>query len=94
MFHRQYQCCIPIPEDKRKFVIDLKTDKVCANELKSKKQGEFFGVRFHVLSTLHASYIKCKNIFTKILRDVGMEVPKSIETRSKYTMHAFKGRGR
>ena len=39
-------------------------------------------------------YIKCKNIFTKMLKDVGMEVPKSIETRSKYTMHAFKGRGR
>ena len=27
-------------------------------------------------------------------KDVGMEVPKSIETRSKYTMHADKGRGR
>ena len=40
------------------------------------------------------SIYKCKNIFTKMLRDVGMEVPKSIETRSKYTMHAFKGRGR
>ena len=38
-------------------------------------------------------FYKCKNIFTKMLRDVGMEVPKSIETRSKYTMHAFKGRG-
>ena len=37
---------------------------------------------------------KCKNIFTKMLKDVGMEVPKSIETRSKYTMHADKGRGR
>ena len=36
---------------------------------------------------------KCKNIFTKMLKDVGIEVPKSIETRSKYTMHADKGRG-
>ena len=35
---------------------------------------------------------KCKNIFTKMLKDVGIEVPKSIETRSKYTMHADKGR--
>ena len=37
--------------------------------------------------------IKCKNIFTKMLKDVGIDVPKSIETRSKYTMHADKGRG-
>ena len=37
--------------------------------------------------------IKCKNIFTKMLKDVGMEVPKSIETRSKFSMHADKGRG-
>ena len=36
---------------------------------------------------------KCKNIFTKMLKDVGIEVPKSVETRSKYTMHAYKGRG-
>ena len=36
---------------------------------------------------------KCKNIFTKMLKDVGMEVPKSIETRSKFSMHADKGRG-
>ena len=28
-------------------------------------------------------YIKCKNILTKILKDVGIEVPKGIETRSK-----------
>ena len=34
---------------------------------------------------------KCKNIFTKMLKDVGMEVPKSIETRSKFSMHADKG---
>ena len=33
-----------------------------------------------------------KNIFTKMLKDVGIEVPKSIETRSKYTMHADRGR--
>ena len=38
-------------------------------------------------------YNKCKNIFTKMLKDVGMEVPKSIETRSKFSMHADKGRG-
>ena len=31
---------------------------------------------------------KCKNIFTKMLKDVGMEVPESIETRSKFSMHA------
>ena len=37
---------------------------------------------------------KCKNIFTKMLNDVGIEVPKSIETRSKFSMHADKGRGR
>ena len=37
--------------------------------------------------------IKCKNIFTKMLKDVGIEVPKSIETRSKCSMHADKGRG-
>ena len=38
-------------------------------------------------------YYKCKNIFTKMLKDVGIEVPKSIETRSKYTIHADKDRG-
>ena len=37
--------------------------------------------------------IKYKNIFTKMLNDVGMEVPKSIETRSKFSMHADKSRG-
>ena len=43
---------------------------------------------------LFCTYIyKCKNIFTKMLKDVGMEVPKSIETRSKFSMHADKGRG-
>ena len=31
--------------------------------------------------------------FTKMLKDVGMEVPKSIETRSKFSMHGDKGRG-
>ena len=31
--------------------------------------------------------------FTKMLKDVGIEVPKSIETRSKCSMHAGKGRG-
>ena len=42
---------------------------------------------------VHVIIVKCKNIFTKMLKDVGIEVPKSIETRSKYTMHADKGRG-
>ena len=46
----------------------------------------------HVI--LKGRIYKCKNIFTKMLKDVGMEVPKSIETTSKYTMHADKGRGR
>ena len=41
----------------------------------------------------HAHLYKCKNIFTKMLKDVGIEVPKSIETRSKCSMHADKGRG-
>ena len=40
-----------------------------------------------------ASIYKCKNIFTKMLKDVGIEVPESIETRSKFSMHADKGRG-
>ena len=54
---------------------------------------------YHVVSYdfSYVQYIyivhKCKNIFTKMLKDVGIEVPKSIETRSKYTMHADKGRG-
>ena len=38
-------------------------------------------------------FYKCKSIFTKMLKDVGMEVPKSIETRSKFSIHADKGRG-
>ena len=29
---------------------------------------------------MHIYIYKCKNIFTKMLKDVGMEVPKSIET--------------
>ena len=42
----------------------------------------------------HISFkYKCKNIFTKMLNDVGIEMPKSIETRSKFSMHADKGRG-
>ena len=45
---------------------------------------------FHLRTMLS---LKCKNIFTKMLKDVGMEVPKSIETRSKFSMHADKGRG-
>ena len=46
----------------------------------------FYCVLIHVIT-------KCKNIFTKMLKDVGMEVPESIETRSKFSMHADKGRG-
>ena len=42
-----------------------------------------------LLHTLKTS----KNIFTKMLKDVGIEVPKGIETRSKCSMHADKGRG-
>ena len=38
----------------------------------------------HIESTDSMIY-KCKNIFTKMLKDVGMEVPKSIETRSKFS---------
>ena len=45
------------------------------------------------LSYLAGLYTKCKNIFTKMLKDVGIGVPKSIETRSKCSMHADKGRG-
>ena len=36
---------------------------------------------------------KCKYIFTDMLKDEGIEVPKSIETWSKFSMHADKGRG-
>ena len=32
--------------------------------------------------------LKCKDIYTKMLKDVGIEVPKSIETRSKCSIHA------
>ena len=32
-------------------------------------------------------------ILTKMLKDVGFEVPKSVETRSKCSIHADKGRG-
>ena len=31
--------------------------------------------------------------FTKMLKDIGIIVPKSIEARSKFSMHANKGRG-
>ena len=33
-----------------------------------------------IIRKLFFPNIKCKNIFTKMLKDVGMEVPKSIET--------------
>ena len=42
---------------------------------------------------LYIYIYKYKNNFTKILKDVGIEVLKSIETRSKCSMHADKGRG-
>ena len=48
---------------------------------------------FHPSSSCDTTILKCKNIFTKMLKDVGIEVPKSIETRSKFSMHADKGRG-
>ena len=49
---------------------------------------------FMMLLSMYACHIyKCKNIFTKMLKDVGIEVPKNIETRSKCSMHADKGRG-
>ena len=35
----------------------------------------------------------CTSVKTKMLKDVRIEVPKSIETRSKCSMHAGKGRG-
>ena len=35
---------------------------------------------------------KCKNIFNKMLKDVGIEVPKSIETRSVKVQHACRQR--
>ena len=40
------------------------------------------------VSTIYAHSVlyKCKNISTKMLKDVGMEVPTSIETRSKFSM--------
>ena len=36
--------------------------------------------------------VKCKNIFNKMLKDVGIEVPKSIETRSVKVQHACRQR--
>ena len=48
----------------------------------------------HVIIVFSYLYVhKCKNIFIKMLKDVGIEVLKSIETRSKCSMHADKGRG-
>ena len=38
-------------------------------------------------------HCKCKNISTTMFKDVEIEVPKSIETRTKCSMHADKGRG-
>ena len=49
----------------------------------------------HIICIQYYNYnvsSKCKNIFTKMLKDVGMEVPKCIKTRSKFSMHADKGR--
>ena len=45
------------------------------------------------MKCFYYTLVKCKNIFTKMLNDVGIEVPKSMETRSKFSMHADKGRG-
>ena len=42
---------------------------------------------------LHHQLAQVYNIFTKMLKDEGIEVPKSIETRSKCSIHADKGRG-
>ena len=46
-----------------------------------------------LLHTVKTSGTSVKNIFTKMLKDVGIGVPKSIETSSKCSMHADKGRG-
>ena len=46
--------------------------------------------RISCLVLIRLAIIKCKNIFIKMLNDVGIEVPKSIETRSKFSMHADK----
>ena len=40
-----------------------------------------------------ATHSKNKTFSLKMLKDVGIEGPKSIETRSKFSMHADKGRG-
>ena len=50
--------------------------------LKTKK--EFVYISY----SSYSIYMTRKNIFTKMLKDVGMEVSKSIETRSKFSMHA------
>ena len=48
--------------------------------------------RFMCVPTHSKTSETSKNIFTKMLKEVGIEVPKSIETRSKCSMHADKGR--
>ena len=45
-----------------------------------------------LLHTVKTSETSVKT-FSKMLKDVGIEVLKSIETRSKCSMHADKGRG-
>ena len=47
--------------------------------------------KFDISADLHqnAKFNKCKNIFTKMLKDVGIEVPKTRETRSKCSMHGM-----
>ena len=42
---------------------------------------------------LHGYFLVSTSVKTLMLKDVGIEVPKSIETRSKCSMHADKGRG-
>ena len=53
-----------------------------AREVERKPVGLY--TLLHTVKTSETSV----NIFTKMLKDVGMEVPKSIETRSKFSMHA------
>ena len=42
---------------------------------------------------LHTVKTSETSVKTKMLKDVAIEMPKGIETRSKFSMHADKGRG-
>ena len=67
-----------------KKLFGTKIIKACTNF----EDGEIGVLVCHCSSTFYQiRVLECKNIFTKI------EVPKSIETRSKCSMHAGKGRG-